>query len=197
MKMRRNNVKATILSLPGPKVRITLIETKNFTTKEFSKLLDSICVLSYVLNSEEFYARIMLASFSSTKLSNKAIYEIIMNSNEALDGVIGSFGYENGDDHEIDLDLNMYQRRFSRVVGYTMPRSLTVFLNRKFFSIFKAWQVAANLFHEHTHNLGFDHSSAKDKESVPYVMGDIVEELGKKYYKEAMSLKPSIEMSIR
>lgn len=190
---------STVITLPGEMVRITLCETTYFTEKEMGKTLDAICILSYVLNSDEFFQRTMNATFTTTKLSNQSIYNIIMNSNEGLDGSIGSFGMDHGnDDKEVDLVLSMYSARFSRVVGYTLPQSVRVYLNRKFFTWFKAWNVAGNLFHEHSHNLGFDHSSASDANSVPYLFGDIVAELGEKYADVAIATRrPLIETHVR
>lgn len=188
---------STIISIPG-RLRVTLCDAKFFTEKEFSKATDALCVLSYVLNSEEFSDRVMNERFTTTKLSNTTIFDIIMLSNEQVSGVEGTFGMDFSDeDHEIDLVLSMYSSRFSRVVGYTLPESLRIFINRKFFTYFKPWQAAGNFFHEHCHNLGFDHSSASDSESVPYKLGNVVAELGEKNYAKAISsMKPLLETSI-
>jgi hypothetical protein len=189
---------STIISIKGPKIRVTICETKYFTCKEFLKVTEALCVLVYVLNSDEFQTRLMASKFTSTRLSNEAIYDTIMKANEeAAEGVQGTFGLDNGDDSEVDLLLTMYSKRFSRVVGYTLPANLRIWINRKFFSWYKPWQVAGNLFHEWTHNLGFDHVSASDSNSVPYLLGDVMEELGEKHYQEALAkYRPLIETHI-
>lgn len=183
---------STIISIPG-RLRVTLCDAKFFTEKEFSKATDALCVLSYVLNSDEFYDRLMSETFTTTKLSNSTIYDIITLSDEKITAVEGTFGMDFDDeDHEMDLVLSMYSSRFSKVLGYTFPESVRIFINRKFFTRLKPWQAAGNFFHEHCHNLGFDHSSASDANSVPYKLGNIVAELGEKNFSRALSTRRAL-----
>jgi hypothetical protein len=188
---------STVITLPGSPLRITLCDAAYFTEREMGKLMDAICILSYVMNSDEFRERVLGATFSTTKLSNSSIYKIIMNANEALDGVADTFGMDHGDDNEMDLVLSIYSSRFSRVIGYVLPESIRIYINRKFFSYFKPWNVAGNLAHEGTHLLGFGHTSVSDSESVPYLIGDIVAELGEKCFTEATQRRLLIETHIR
>lgn len=65
------------------------------------------------------------------------------------------------------------------MVGYTKPSINRISINEKFFRNFTSAQIAGNLAHEWVHKLGFDHRSAKEYDSVPYAIGDIVAQLGR------------------
>ena len=143
------------------------IHATNYSKSQLEKLDKAQEALWRVFNSPEFEA-----SFSSRKaftesqgLSNREVFKRLFKGSESL---------LPGDDKEMDLTVTMYSKRFSKVVGYTTPKSLTVFTNQRFHDNFSPCQVAANLSHEWAHKIGFDHKSAKDKDSVPYALGDMV-----------------------
>jgi hypothetical protein len=179
--------KATVLTIPGPKVRVTLVEAKYFSVKDLNKLKKSLAVLAYVLNDEEFKTKLFALwienrakgarhDFTSTTDTTEQVYEKIMKANEL----------NTGDDNEVDFSLEYYNSWWSKVIGYTLPSSLWIWLNWKYHLHFTPAQTAGNLAHEFLHKLGYGHSSAKDYTSVPYSVGYLVEELGTKYEQAAM-----------
>jgi hypothetical protein len=81
---------------------------------------------------------------------------------------------------EMNFYLRLYNRPWSRVIGYTSPQSNIININWKFFKNYRPSDVAANLAHEWTHKIGFDHVSAKERNSVPYAIGYIAGDIAKK-----------------
>lgn len=74
----------------------------------------------------------------------------------------------------LDFKAVMYASRFSKVVGYTYLESISIWINRKFFST--PQYVASNIAHETTHQLGYTHQYSFDG-TVPYQMNEIIEKL--------------------
>jgi hypothetical protein len=188
---------STIISIPG-RPRVTLCDARYFTQKEFAKITEALCILSYVLQSPEFYDEMMKMHFTTTKLSNETIFKIITEGDDVSTGVTGSFGMDHSEiDHELDFVMSAYCRRWSKVIGYVVPGKITNYINRKYLTSMKPWDLAGHLFHEKLHQLGFKHASAKDHDSVPYALGYLVAELGEDSYAYAISSKkPVIETVI-
>lgn len=161
-------------TLPTPQIfKINIVDT-NYTKSQKEKLERSKALLWKVFNSKElveaFRAR---KAFSDNQgLSNMEILSRLLKASEAL---------VPGDDSEMDLTVTMYRKSFTKVVGYTTPKSNIVYTNSKFHDSFTACQVGANLSHEWAHKIGFDHKSASDKDSVPYALGDMVLEICEKF----------------
>ena len=153
-------------------------ELLGFGGENFHKMQQALQVLELILNSQEFKQRVLSfrnakgqRTFSSNQgLSNEQVYERIMMGAETL--LPGTEG-------EVNLYLALYSERWSRVVGYTKPSINRISINEKFFRNFTPAQIAGNLAHEWVHKLGFDHRSAKEYDSVPYAIGDIVAQLGR------------------
>lgn len=154
----------------------------NFTFEDFSiekeaKLRDAIRRLEIVINSVQFKQAVLNHEYNGEKLfanndglSNEEIYQKILMASEEL---------QPGEDEEIDLDLTLYYKNNS-VVGYTYPNTTRVWINDKFFTPNSLGKVAGNIAHEWTHKIGFEHdfrNTSRRKYSVPYAVGDIIEEL--------------------
>ena len=81
------------------------------------------------------------------------------------------------------LELELYYSS-KNTVGYTYPNTVRIWMNTKYFTPYTPSQVAGNMFHEWTHKLGFEHATsysiARDS-SVPYAIGYLIRDLGKKY----------------
>ena len=176
----------TYLSIPGT-IRVTLAEAKYFSARDFNKLIDALCVLSVVVNSDAFRKAVESRDYSSTEDSGHEVFDKILHAQE-----VGT-----DDDREIDFSLQYYNSWWSKVIGYGLPRSAWIFLNWKYHLNFKPWQTAANLAHEEMHKLGYGHSSATDYKSAPYAIGFITEVLGEKMYDDAMKLRATVEMLVR
>jgi len=74
----------------------------------------------------------------------------------------------------LDVEVILYQRSWSRVVGYTFFNAVTIWVNRKFFG--GPMSICSNLFHESTHQLGFGHAGSWAT-TIPYTGNRIVEKL--------------------
>lgn len=163
----------------------TLFETNitlvDFNSSQEAKVLKAIEILKKVVRSNEFKEKVLQFSYKGKNqfvdnngLTNAEIYQKLLEGSEELSPAM---------DYEMDLELELYFSRRS-TVGYTYPDELKVWINTKFFNTYTPAQVAGNIFHEWTHKLGFEHAyrySSKRDASVPYALGYLVEELGKKY----------------
>lgn len=184
----------TIITIPGP-VRVTLCESIGFTDKQLEKIKQAMCVISFVVNSEEFHRRLSGMSFTSTIDSPEEIYKKISLGREDFGSVANTFGMDHSDDdHEIDLSLRYYNSWWSKVIGYGLPHSAWVWMNWKYHASFSVPQMAGNLFHEWLHKIGYDHASARDLASAPYAIGNLVSELGGIHMNESMELMGKIQI---
>lgn len=150
-----------------------------FNKEGLDKLHYSFSVLEQVVNSEEFKDRVInfknskgeRAFASNNGLSNEEIYEIFMEGRETLQPDTAG---------EMNFYLKLYNKSWSRVIGYTTPDTNVINLNWKFFKNFRPHEVASNLAHEWTHKIGFGHRSAKEHDSAPYAIGYIVGDMAEK-----------------
>jgi len=166
----------TVLSNP---LFVKVMSLQGFYNDNLKKMEKAFEVLEKVVNSDEFKDRVV--NFKNTKgerafasnkgLSNEQIYEVFMEGRETL---------RPNTPGEMNFDLRLYNRSWSRVIGYTTPDTNLININWKYFKNFGAHEVAANLAHEWTHKIGFDHSSAAEHDSAPYAIGYIIEEMAAK-----------------
>lgn len=153
----------------------------DFNATQEEKVLKAIEIIKKVVRSSEFREKVIQFTYKGQRrfvnnngFSNDEIYQILLEGSEELSP---------GIDYEMDLELELYYSRRS-TVGYTYPDELKVWMNTKYFNVYNPAQVAGNIFHEWTHKLGFEHSyrySKMREASVPYALGYLIEELGKKY----------------
>lgn len=119
-----------------------------------------------ILKSTQFLEAVLDAKLTETNgLTNNQVYSCIMRADQLnpLDKP-----------DELDIQLTLYRKSFSRVVGYTFSNQLTIWVNRKYFGSAKS--IASNLVHEASHQLGFTHNGVWAT-SVPYVLNRIIEKL--------------------
>jgi hypothetical protein len=152
---------------------VKAMKIDGFDGEKLEKLNAAFQVLERVVNSEEFKDRVInfenkqgKREFASNRnLTNEEIYTLFMEGRETLQpntpGVMNFY-------------LKLYNRSWSRVIGYTSGNTNLININWKFFKNFTPAQVASNLAHEWTHKMGFDHKSAKEHDSAPYAIGTIV-----------------------
>lgn len=154
-----------------------VLELENFNATQDAKVKEAMRRVHIVINSKEFQKRVINHTFEGTKtfvdnrnMSNLQVYEKIMSGQEDL---------LPKKDHTMNLSLSMYYK-YGSTVGYTYPNTLKVWINSRFFNSNSYGRVAANVVHEWTHKLGFDHAYYYDYSrpySVPYGVGTIIEEL--------------------
>jgi hypothetical protein len=152
-----------------------------FERTQEDKALKATEIIKNVIGSSEFRKRVLNFTFQGKKefvdnkgMTNSQIYELILEAREDLLPVV---------DNEMDLELELFYT-WRDTVGYTTPGALRIYMNTKFFNPYTPSQVAGNVFHEWTHKLGFEHAqtySVSRDSSVPYALGYIMGELGKKY----------------
>lgn len=153
----------------------------NVSRTQEAKFLKAIDLIKQVVATEEFRSRIINHSYGGKKTfvdnggyTNYEIYRKILYGAETL---------QRSMDNEMDMEVQLYTA-FNSTVGYTYPSSKRIWVNTKYFNVYNAAQVARNLFHEWLHKLGFKHAvsySTSRRYSVPYAIGDIVEDIGKDF----------------
>lgn len=152
-----------------------------FDAKDETKVTKAIEIIKKVIRTKEFKDRVIDFTYKGKKTfvdsagkTNAEIYQSLLDGSEEL---------RPGIDHQMDLELELYYSSRS-TVGYTYASGLRIWMNTKFFDAYTPSEVAGNVFHEWTHKLGYDHASsysvARDS-SVPYALGYLIEELGKKF----------------
>jgi hypothetical protein len=155
---------------------------KGFDAESMKKLEKAFEVVEKVVNSEEFKNRILnfenskkeRAFASNEGLTNEQIFAIFMDGRENL---------QQETPGEMNYFVSLYNKRFSKVIGWTNPTINTININWKFFKNFKPNEVAGNLVHEWVHKIGFGHKSAAEHDSAPYAIGYIAREMGARYLK--------------
>lgn len=148
----------------GNKLRIEVHAREGFTDTELATHQKACEALEEVVNSEVFKQMVLSTHFTSTNgLSNQQILDRIYS---------GADNINTASDGDIDVHVIMYHKA-NRTVGYTYPNTHKTWVNRKFYGEVK--DIANNLIHEYLHKLSFDHSSASEHTSVPYMVGFIVE----------------------
>lgn len=157
------------------------VDLYNFERLDEDKLLKAIEIIKKVIATKEFRNKVIGYTYQGKRtfvdnkgLTNEQIYQILLDGKEDLLPVV---------DNEMDLQLELYYS-WSSTVGYTTPGSLRIFMNTKFFDNYTPAEVAGNVFHEWIHKLGFNHDSSYSvsrDSSVPYAIGYIMRDLGRKY----------------
>lgn len=157
---------------------ITFYNTSLAQEEKFQKALE---IIQKVVATEEFRTRILNHTYNGKKtfvdndgFTNAQIYQKILDGAETLQPAKNNI---------MNMEVEVYYANNS-TVGYTYPSSKRIWVNTKFFNSYTAAGVARNLFHEWLHKVGFSHatswSTSRDY-SVPYAIGDIVQDLGEKF----------------
>lgn len=156
----------------------TNVKFFNFDQSDKDKVNQALRELKAVVKSPEFKYEVLRHTYNGAEtfvnnngLTNAEVYQTILRGAETLlpDA-----------DNEMDLELQLYYKRFSSTVGYTYPGKLRIYMNTKFFDRYETEDVANNVMHEWLHKLGFGHDSkrtARRPYSVPYAVGNIIEDL--------------------
>lgn len=132
------------------------------TPADIAKIMTVIPGVEKVINSEAFKVRVLGATYTSTKDSPQVIYEKLMKGNWSLV-------------YEFKRQVNW--RGKCPVLGWTYPSTKVVWFNSCNFQSRDSVGIAGTIAHENMHKLGYGHKSARDIQSVPYSIGNIVSEL--------------------
>ncbi len=152
-----------------------------FEVEQEEKVHKAVDIIKQVIASQEFRTKVLTHKYDGETqfannggFTNAQIYQMLLDGSEKLTP---------GVDHEMDMELELYYTS-KDTVGYTYANSKRVWMNTKFFTPYTPAQVAGNLFHEWIHKLGFVHdrsNTARRPYSVPYAIGYLIRDLGKKY----------------
>lgn len=172
----------------GP-LKVNLQKRSGMTVAESQKLDRAAALLQKVVNSPEFEQKVLAyrgwnGGYADNEgMTNAQVLAKIRAASETLTP---------GADGEIDIDVEVKTLgwRNRNTVGYTYESTTTITSNRKFFSNYTPSEVAGNLGHEWLHKLGFEHdfnSTSKRPHSVPYAIGNIIEELATKFARQELA----------
>jgi hypothetical protein len=159
--------------------------------EKFNKALD---LLEEVMNSDEFRKRVIsyirpngskeykknyLWRDSESRLSNKDVFEVIMNGNEKMrENTLGEMNFNS----KVKI-CKWYENAgvwCRKVIGSTSPSSSAMIkMNWKFYQKYEAHQMVSNMVHEWLHLLGFLHGNEDMREEVPYIVGSIAGQVAK------------------
>jgi len=151
-------------------MRVNIESAKGFSDAEKAKLLQSAKLLEQVIATPLFKEMFLEAKFIETKgMSNAQILAKFLSGQETT--TVNADG-------ELDLNITMYSKPWSKVIGYTYLNSIATYINSKFFKSFSLSGVAGNIAHEYCHQIGFTHNDKSQwKKTVPYTVGRIVVEI--------------------
>jgi hypothetical protein len=176
-------------------LRTSIDVMSGFSDTSKTKVLSAVDLMERVLSSEQFRQAVLNHMYEGKRqfvqnertdgngtviesnLTNARIYQILMEGAEQLKGVTARI------DRVANLNLNLYTAPWYNkwgTVGYGYPGQPEIYMNWYYFNSFTIAEVAANVAHEWTHKLGFDHdydSTARRPYTVPYSIGDIVQQV--------------------
>jgi hypothetical protein len=170
------------------RLAINLVENNNYVNERLDKLHQVIRILGKTLNSTSFeiavkkhmvdgkrtffYRKNFLGRrYLEHPYSNEDVYDIIMSGVERLGGSTAN---------SMDLYLTLKNGSNGNVIGYGNPSHKEIFTYSTMFDSMDVSELANHYTHEWCHKLGFAHSFQRNRHrsySVPYAVGDIVEEI--------------------
>jgi len=158
-------------SVLGTKSRVKFtLRFRNFQSEHLrQKFKEATKLLMYVLNNQVFQTAFLDDGFKLEEHdhgddANKVILGKILS---------GKSIYEDDEDKEIDIDVTLYSRWWSKVIGYTKAGTPRTWINRKYLNRMELPELAGHILHEYCHNLGYKHSAVGGN-SVPYAVGRLL-----------------------
>lgn len=158
----------------------TNIEFLNTTSTQQAKFDKAIEMIKKVVATEEFRSKVLNHTYNGKKTfvdnggyTNAQIYQKILEASEKL------YPAKN---NKMDMEVELYYAATS-TVGYTYANVSKIWVNTKYFNTNSVGGVAANLFHEWLHKIGFGHASTYSVSrdySVPYAIGRMISSIGSK-----------------
>lgn len=154
---------------------IMFINTDVDQQEKFDKAIEMI---KKVVATEEFRTKVLNHTYNGSKtfvdnggFTNAQIYTKILEAAETLQPT---------KNNTMDMEVELYYAATS-TVGYTYANTKRIYVNTKYFNTNTVGGVAANLFHEWLHKIGFVHavsySTSRDY-SVPYAVGKMISSIG-------------------
>lgn len=168
-------------------LKIKLESHKRYEGENLEKLTKALTLLESTLNEQEFKDKVL--NFKSDKTEGGTFHFIKYikrqrtelkryTNKEIYDKVMAGHATE-GENTIIKLNLVLKKGSGGSVVGYR--KGGKIYTYKKDFLKMSHGKLAAHIFHEYTHTIGFKHSK-KDKRdplrncfAVPYALGNLVE----------------------
>ncbi len=152
-----------------------------FDTTDEMKYNQAVAIVKKVVATEAFRTAVLNHTYGGMKtyvqnngLTNAEIYQHILDAAERLTPA---------KNNTMDVGVILYYEN-SSTVGWTSGSITHINVNTKFFDTYSANSVAANLFHEWLHKLGYSHDSSSTSRrpySVPYAIGYMIRTIGAKF----------------
>jgi len=156
-------------------VDIDFLNTNSTQQEKFDKAVEMI---KKVVATETFRTKVLNHTYNGVKTfvdnggyTNAQIYQKILEAAETL------YPTKN---NTMDMEVELYYAATS-TVGYTYANVTKIWVNTKYFNTNSTGGVAANLFHEWLHKIGFKHASSYSTSrdySVPYAVGRMISSIG-------------------
>ncbi len=140
-------------------VTFKIDKTTGFDAAGIAKIYDAANMLCTVLNSDAF----------KRELNNDTIYKLIMDGAELGKPDI---------DHCVNINITLYNKWWSKVIGYTYPGSMRTWVNKKFFNSMSSAELASHLCHEWCHLLGRSDKGPFNAYYIGGIVANIAERLG-------------------
>lgn len=152
-----------------------------FDSSDEDKYDQAVALVKKVVATEAFRTAVLNHTYGGAKtfvqnnsLTNAQIYQSCLDAAEKLTPT---------KNNTMDVGVKLYYEN-STTVGYTSTSISYINVNTKYFDTYAINSVAANLFHEWLHKLGYGHdvaATARRPYSVPYGIGTIIRTLGKSF----------------
>ena len=161
----------------GEVVDIEVHGMETFTEKQKLFMGKTVTLMEVVYSSLEFRNEVLNTFMSSREgMSYSEIYKKCLSTVSTYDKV---------NDEVIAISVELYNG-WQRVLGKTVMSTGKMYTNRAFLNsciVFnRPWNYAGHLAHERMHTLGFKDLRPMKTKSVPYVYGNIMSKLAKRYY---------------
>ncbi len=156
------------------------VKTYDFSSSQNTKIHTAVQLVKTVIHTKEFRSAVLNfkwkgeKQFAHTALNNQGVYDFIIAGAEDFD-IVG--------DNEMDLHFSIYKED-SDVIAYTRWGLPMIHFNEKYFHHNEV-RMANTVMHEWLHKVGFRHPekhSDEQSNSVPYAVGNIVQDIAANYY---------------
>lgn len=176
-------VPAPVSSVPAAALSFkTNVEyLSGFDSADEIKYDKAVALVKKVVATEAFRTAVLNHTYGGEKtfvqnngLTNAQVYQSILDAAEKLTPT---------KNNTLDVGVKLYYENNS-VVGYTSTGITYINVNTKFFDTYAINSVAANLFHEWLHKVGYGHdvsATARRPYSVPYAIGSMIRTIGAKF----------------
>lgn len=158
------------------------------TPAQVARLSKVISGVERMINSPEFDARILGATYKNYAADPKEVLRRIKDGEERL--YTGKKWNIRPKDHTIQMDWKFAYHKTYKVTGWTYPDTMTIWIHNRRWDERSDRAIAGTVCHEALgHKLGYDHVSASSTQSVPYSLSNICYDLYPKFALSTIATK--------